>query len=122
MSFFGATYFGAGGGSVVGGGTIIDSSGSIPTTVGSTKAIDIICNQTITNLTLLFVVETMRGVDVATVSNGSITKGGTTATLSLTSAMTTVERTLRWSLVNTANGEAVAAGLMFITYDAQGDT
>jgi hypothetical protein len=111
-----------GGGSVVGGGTIIDSSGSIPATVGSTKTIDITCNQTVTSLTLLFVVETMRGVDVATVSNDSITKDGTIARLSLTSAMTTVERTLRWSVVNTANGEAVAAGLMFITYDAQGDS
>lgn len=97
------------------------SDDSLYARIGETKAIDIPCNQDLDLLTLLFTVETLRGVDVATVADGSITRDGETATLALTSAMTTVERTLRWSLTDTATGEAVASGLMFVTYDAQGD-
>ena len=122
MSFFGATYFTAARSLAVGGGTMIDSSGSINVGVGSTQTVHITCNQDITSLELLMVVETTYGVDVDTVVNASIIKGEEIATLSLTSLMTDSERTLRWSLVNVANGEAVAAGLMFVTYDAQGDT
>jgi len=122
MSYFGATYFTQVRSLAVGGGTMIDSSGSISVGVGSTQTVHIVCNQDVTSLELLMVVETKYGLDVATVSNASIIKGDSIATLSRTSLMTASERTLRWSLVNVANGEAVAAGLIFVTYDAQGDS
>jgi len=112
-------YYGGGGGSAV---LVIDDSGSIPSQVGSTASIEITCNQSVTGLTLLFRVETLAKVDVATVADADIVKDDTSATLSLTSAMTASERTLRWSLTNTSTGEAVASGLMFVTYDAQGDS
>ena len=99
----------------------IDASGSIRVQVGSTPIVSITCNQTVTSFSLNFIVETQTKTDVATVTTGSITKSGTTASLTLTSAMTASERTLRWTMINTSNGEAVAGGLMFVTYDAQGD-
>lgn len=111
-----------GGGLVVSGTALaIDASGSIRVQVGSTSIVSITCNQTVTSLSLSFIVETQTKTDVATVTTGSITKSGTTASLTLTSAMTASERTLRWTMINTSNGEAVASGLMFVTYDAQGD-
>jgi len=104
------------------GALIVDGNGSINAQVGSTSAVAIACNQYVSTLTLAFTVETLGKVDVGTVADASITKDSETATLSLTSAMTASERTLRWSLTNTSTGEAVASGLMFVTYDAQGDS
>jgi hypothetical protein len=116
-----AEYYGAG--PIVQGTAIaVDGNGSIYAQVGSTPTVSITCNQTVTSLSLAFTVETKAKTDVATVSTGSINKSGTTASLVLTSAMTASERTLRWSLTNTANGEQVAGGEMFVTYDAQGDS
>jgi hypothetical protein len=100
---------------------VVDLSGSITATVGSTRQVAITCNQNVEAIALLFVVERMNKTDVASVVDAAIAKLGTTATLSLTSAMTSVERTLRWSLVSATTGEAVNSGLMFVTYDAQGD-
>lgn len=121
VGFFNFGSFGAGGSGPVETVFVIDSSGSIKVAVGSTQDVDITCNQDISSLSLSFVVETLSKVDVATVATGSIVKAGDVATLSLTSAMTASERTLRWTMINTSNGEAVASGLMFVTYDAQGD-
>lgn len=100
---------------------VVDLSGSITATVGSNRQVAITCNQNVEAIALLFVVERMNKTDVASVADASITRAGTTATLALTSAMTSVERTLRWSLVSVTTGEAVNSGLMFVTYDAQGD-
>ncbi len=122
VGFFNFGSFGSGGSGGGSGVLVIDGSGSIPVAVGSTQEIDITCNQSISTATLSFRVETFAKVDVATVADASITKLGTTATITLTSAMTASERTLRWSLTNTSTGEAVASGLMFVTYDAQGDS
>lgn len=118
---FAPNFFGTGP-AATGTAIAIDANGSISVQVGATPIVSITCNQDIESLSLTFTVETLRKTDVASVTTGSITKDGTTASLSLTSAMTSSERTLRWSLVNTANGEAVAGGLMFVTYDAQGDS
>lgn len=110
-----------GGGSASSGALAIDASGSIPVSVGSEQEVDITCNQDVTSLVLAFRVETLAKVDVALVADGAISRANTVATLALTTSMTSSERTLRWSLTNTSTGEAVASGLMFITYDAQGD-
>jgi hypothetical protein len=119
VGFFG---FGFGGGGSGGGAAqVVDGNGSIACGVGSTGIVEITCNQAVDTIALLFTVETMAKTDVATVLDALITKSDTAATLQLTSAMTSVERTLRWSLVSTSTGEAVAGGLMFVTYDAQGD-
>lgn len=114
-------YYG-GGPTVTGTAVAVDANGAIYARVGSTAAIRVTCNQDVTLLDLTFTVETMAKTDVATVVSASITKNETYADLSLTSAMTASERTLRWSLVNDDNGEEVAGGLMFVTYDAQGDS
>jgi len=100
---------------------VVDLSGSIKPTVGSTRRVAITCNQNVDSIALLFTVEQLNKTDVASVTDASITRSGTTATLSLTSTMTSAERTLRWSLVSVSTGEAVNSGLMFVTYDAQGD-
>lgn len=121
--YFGANYFG-GGGSGIGDdvdGVIYESNGSIEARVGSTATVNIECNRVVTSLTLAFTVETIQKTDVAIVADADITKIGTSALVALTSAMTASERTLRWSLVNTTDGDAVDGGLMFVTYDAQGD-
>jgi hypothetical protein len=100
---------------------VVDLSGSITATVGSTRQVAITCNQNVEAVELHFVVERMNKADVATVEDDAISRAGTVATLSLTSEMTSVERTLRWSLVSATTGEALNSGLMFVTYDAQGD-
>lgn len=109
-------------GEYVSGASPIDASGSITSQVGSTAVYAISCNRQVEDETLEFRVETLQKVDVATVADAAITKNASTATLSLTSAMTTAERTLRWTLLAMSTGEAVASGLMFVTYDAQGDS
>lgn len=99
--------------------SIVD--GTIECRVGEVKNITIPCNQDISTLSLLFTVETSGKTDVATVVNGDIDKATTEATLALTSAMTSAERTLRWNLARSDTGESVASGLLFCTYDATGD-
>lgn len=99
----------------------VDESGSIRAGVGSLARVRVTCNQDVSAKTLLLTVETLSKTDVASVADASITKETAYAFFYLTSAMTTSERTLRWSLVNTDTGEAMASGLMFVTYDAQGD-
>lgn len=116
MSF--ADFFG--GVSVTGAATAVED-GSIMAVVGETKSVTIPCNQEVSASSLTFIVETKQKVDVATVANGSITKSGTNATLTLTSPMTSAERTLNWTLFIASTNETVASGLLFCTYDAQGD-
>lgn len=116
-----AEYYGGAGGIVIGAATqVVD--GSIMARVGEVKIIAIPCNQDITNETLAFLVETRIGTDVATVSNAAIDKNGETATLTLTDPMTESERTLNWTLYMTDTEETVASGLLFCTYDAEGDS
>lgn len=112
--------FGTGGGIVTGAATAV-SDETIEAMVEELKIVQITCNQDVTTSVLSFIVETKQKLDVATISNGSIAKSGTTATLTLTAPMTEVERTLNWSLVIASTNETVASGLLFCTYDAQGD-
>lgn len=114
-----AEYYG-GGGSGTGSATAI-VGGTIEATVGELKRVVIACNQDVTSAALAFIVETKNKVDVATIADASISGTGASATLTLTAPMTSVERTLNWSLVITTNNETVASGLLFCTYDAQGD-
>lgn len=100
------------------GDSIASSSESIYATVGSTRSVSVICNQDVSSLTLSVTVETKNKTAVDTVVNGSITKSDTIATFALTSGMTSVERTLRVLIKNTANGETVASPLLFVSYDA----
>jgi predicted RNase H-related nuclease YkuK (DUF458 family) len=111
-----------GGGVVVTGAAVpIALDGSIYVQVGAAPNYRIECNQEVTFLALTFVVEDAQKLDVAEVVNGDITKTGMHAELALTLDMTSVERTLNWSLVNNATGESVSAGKMFVTYDAEQD-
>lgn len=119
--WFGAGWFGGG----VGAATVASAStlanGTIEARVGELKRVLIPCNQDISSSTLSFIVETKQKVDVGIVDDGSITKDGTTAELTLTAPMTSAERTLDWSLVIVGTNESVASGKLFCTYDAQGD-
>jgi len=117
---YASEYYGGGGGVVIGAATAV-VDGIIEARVEELKIVAIPCNQDISLLTLAFVAETKRKADVATIADGAITKSGATATLTLTAPMTSAERTLNWSLVIAATNETVASGLLFCTYDAQGD-
>jgi len=116
---YASEYYGAGG--VVTGAATAISGHSIPASVGEIKIVDITCNQDVSGSALSFIVETKAKLDVATVADEAITKIGTTARLTLTEPMTETDRTLNWSLVIAATNETVASGLLFCTYDAQGD-
>ena len=94
---------------------------SIYARVDEAKQVSVTCSKAVDGLTLEVVVETTDKTDVATIADGSITKSGTTATFSLTTAITASERTLRYTVKNTADDETLASGKLFVTYDAQGD-
>lgn len=115
-----AEYYGGGGGIILGAATNVTLE-TIEAMVGELKIVQITCNQDVDGKTLSFIAETKKHTDVGTVADGAITKSGTTASLTLTAPMTSVERTLNWSLVITSTNETVASGLLFCTYDAQGD-
>jgi hypothetical protein len=124
MGYFSANYFGGGTPSSVvvpGGRQVVDLSGSMYVMVGSSESVSIECNQDVSELELTFYVETKQKLDVDSILTASIVKELNYAELTITSLMTTEERTLLWSLVNDDNGESVAAGLMFVTYDAEQD-
>lgn len=115
-----AEYYGEGGGVISGAATAV-SAETIEAMVEELKIVQITCNQDVDGKTLSFVVETKQKVDVDIIDDTGISKSGTTATLTLTAPMTSVERTLNWSLVIASTNETVASGLLFCTYDAQGD-
>lgn len=115
-----AEYYGEGGGVISGAATTV-AAATIQAMVGELKIVTITCNQDVDGKMLSFIAETKQHTDVASIADGAITKSGTTATLTLTAPMTSVERTLNWSLVITSTNETVASGLLFCTYDAQGD-
>lgn len=112
-------YFG-GAGAITGAATVF-SGGSINAVVGEQKQVTVTCNQDIESLTLEVVIETKAGVDVSTISSGSISNSGTAATFSLDAASTSAERTLNWSIRRADTSEAVATGLLFVTTVAAGD-
>jgi hypothetical protein len=106
---------------VTGTGVQIDGNGSIYAQVGSTGLVSILCNSDVSTQELTFFVETEAAVDVDTVLTAAIAKNGVYADISLTALMTVSERTLVWSLVNDDSDEAVAYGLLFVTYDSEED-
>lgn len=116
---YASEYYGAGG--VVTGAATNVAEETMEARVGELKIVSITCNQDVSGAALSFTAETKAKLDVGTVADESITKSGTTATLTLTAPMTSVERTLNWSLVIASTDETVASGLLFCTYDAQGD-
>lgn len=97
------------------------STESIYARVGETKSVTVTCSKDVSGLTLEVVFETSDKTDVGTIANGSITKSTLNASFSLTSSLTSVERTLRYTVKDTSTDETLASGRLFVTYDAQGD-
>jgi hypothetical protein len=90
-------------------------------TVGSTKEVGITCSADISAKTLVVVFEMQGGTDVATVTDGSLTKESALVTFSLPAASTTSERTLHYSVRDTTTSEEYAGGLLFVTQEAAVD-
>lgn len=96
-------------------------SDSIYARVDETKSITVNCSKDVEGLTLAAVFETADKTDVGTIADGDITKSTTTAAFALTAALTASERTLRYTIKDTATDETLASGKLFVTYDAQAD-
>jgi hypothetical protein len=95
---------------------------SVSWPVGSTTSQAITCNQDVSGKTLQVIFEPLSSTaDVATVSDGSLTKSGAVVTFSVPSAASQSERTLRLVIRDTTTAEVYASLLFFVTYDARGD-
>lgn len=102
--------------------TAVADARALYAAVGSTPAKTVECVADVSAMTLLVTFETLAdGTDIATVANGSITKSTNYATFNLPAATTTVERTLAFTVTNTANGEPQANGFLFVTMLPKGD-
>lgn len=117
---YASSYYGGAAVTVIGAATVIDGT-SIYCKVGEQKAVSVTANQALDSLTLTVVFETKNRLDVTTIANAQISRSSTTATFTIPTDATTLERTLSWSLRRTDTSEKVASGLLFVTYDAQVD-
>ena len=73
------------------------------------RSVSIATDFTLTSMTLEFVVEDSRGNDVYTVANASITKSSQTATIPITSTVTSSLGQYNWSLRDITTGNSVIA-------------
>ena len=94
---------------------------SISANVGETSQVTVTTDVDVSAVAVEVVIETTDKTDVGTIANGSLTKTSTTVAFALTSAITASERTLRYAVRKTADGDVVASGLLFVTYKSSSD-
>jgi hypothetical protein len=73
---------------------------------------------TLDNLTLEFQVENAERTDTLTIANGSITRNGSSFTVTITTAVTNNVGNYTWSLRDTSNDEVLGYGLLVVKYAA----
>lgn len=77
---------------------------------------------TVTGLTLRVAIEDKKGTDVLTISDGSITKSGSTVTFTVTTAVTNQPGTYNWALRDITSGNKVLLqGVLDVVYAAELD-
>lgn len=104
------------------GSTATPDTQSMYLSVGATPEKTIVCNQDISDKSVVVVFQALGATtDIAVVGNASVTKSGAMATFIVPSAASAIERTLNVSVRDIGNKQPYASVLVFVTSEALED-
>lgn len=99
----------------------VQVQGTISVNVSSTERVSIDCNESLALISPVVVIETLRKVDVSSISTSDILKADTIASFLLPAASTERERVLNISVRDSATNRVLAERLLDVQYASQGD-